>query len=216
MPFNLINMETWVRKEHFLHYMNHVRCTYSLTTNIDITVLRNVLKQKGLKAYPAQIHMLATIVNHLPEFRMGLTANGLPGYWSELNPSYTVFNSRTKTFSSIWTQYYYDFHVFYLSCIRDIEKYGRSTSFSPKGPAPDNTFPVSSIPWINFSAFNLNIYAEETYLLPIFTLGKYIEKNGKTLLPLTIQVHHAACDGYHIGQFIENLQLLALQYDEWL
>ena len=26
------------------------------------------------------------------------------------------------------------------------------------------------------------------------------------LLPLAIQVHHAVCDGYHIGVFVEKLQ----------
>ena len=26
------------------------------------------------------------------------------------------------------------------------------------------------------------------------------------MLPLAIQVHHAVCDGYHVGRFIEVLQ----------
>lgn len=26
------------------------------------------------------------------------------------------------------------------------------------------------------------------------------------MLPLAIQVHHAVCDGYHVGKFIEMLQ----------
>lgn len=26
------------------------------------------------------------------------------------------------------------------------------------------------------------------------------------MLPLAIQVHHAVCDGYHVGKFIEILQ----------
>ena len=43
-------------------------------------------------------------------------------------------------------------------------------------------------------------------LLPIFTMGKYFERDGKRLLPLAIQVHHAVCDGYHVGVFVEKLQ----------
>jgi len=26
------------------------------------------------------------------------------------------------------------------------------------------------------------------------------------MLPLAIQVHHAVCDGYHVGMFVVNLQ----------
>ena len=37
-------------------------------------------------------------------------------------------------------------------------------------------------------------------------LGKYVEADGKRMLPLAIQVHHAVCDGYHVGKFIELLQ----------
>ena len=44
------------------------------------------------------------------------------------------------------------------------------------------------------------------FLLPIFTMGKCFERDGKHLLPLSIQVHHAVCDGYHVGLFVEKLQ----------
>lgn len=44
------------------------------------------------------------------------------------------------------------------------------------------------------------------YLLPIFTIGKYFEQNGIIRLPIAIQVHHAVCDGFHVGRFIEELQ----------
>ena len=43
-------------------------------------------------------------------------------------------------------------------------------------------------------------------MLPIFTMGKIFEMSGKSLLPLSIQVHHAVCDGYHVGLFVKNLQ----------
>ena len=36
--------------------------------------------------------------------------------------------------------------------------------------------------------------------------GKYFEQEGKRFLPLAIQVHHAVCDGYHVGLFVEKLQ----------
>ena len=69
-----------------------------------------------------------------------------------------------------------------------------------------NSFDVSMIPWLDFTAFNLNIHNEGKYLLPIFTIGKFKDINRKRMIPLAIQVHHAVCDGYHVGLFVNLLQ----------
>ena len=37
-------------------------------------------------------------------------------------------------------------------------------------------------------------------------MGKFFERDGKRRLPRAIQVHHAGCDGYHLGVFVEKLQ----------
>lgn len=42
-------------------------------------------------------------------------------------------------------------------------------------------------------------------------MGKFYEKDDKILLPLAIQVHHAVCDGFHVGKLIEALQNLCLE-----
>lgn len=73
---------------------------------------------------------------------------------------------------------------------------------------PKNIFSVSSIPWTTFTGFNLNVYTDGSYLRPIFTFGKCFEQDGKTLLPLSVQVHHAVCDGFHVSRFIDDFQKL--------
>ena len=62
------------------------------------------------------------------------------------------------------------------------------------------------MPWVTFTSFHLQIFNEGKYLLPIFTMGKVFEEGGKRKIPLAIQVHHAVCDGYHVGVFLETLQ----------
>lgn len=43
-------------------------------------------------------------------------------------------------------------------------------------------------------------------------MGKYYTQGDKVLMPLAIQVHHAVCDGFHVGRMLNELQ----QYcDEW-
>jgi chloramphenicol O-acetyltransferase type A len=214
MRFHRIDMSTYARREHFEAFLNQMPCTYSATVNVDVTRLRALLKKRGLKAYPAQIYMLARAVNQFPEFRMSLDASSQLGYWETSSPRYTVLNPETKTFSGIWTSYSEDFATFYRACVEDSERYATG-AFSPKPEQPENLFDVSSIPWLDFTSFNLNL-TPGNYLLPIMTIGKYVESNGATLMPLAIQVHHAVCDGYHLGQFVAAVRELAASVDEWL
>ena len=39
MDFQRIDLARWERREHYLHYMNAVVCSYSLTTELDVTPL---------------------------------------------------------------------------------------------------------------------------------------------------------------------------------
>ncbi|MXI40400.1 type A chloramphenicol O-acetyltransferase, partial [Escherichia coli] len=104
--------ENYPRKEHFHHYTKVTRCSYSLVIDLDITKLHAILKEKNLKVYPVQIYLLARAVQKIPEFRMDIVNDEL-GHWDLLNPSYTILNKETKTFSCIWTPYDENFAQFY-------------------------------------------------------------------------------------------------------
>ncbi|RXZ77777.1 type A chloramphenicol O-acetyltransferase [Paenibacillaceae bacterium] len=216
MKFNPIVIDNWHRKPYFEHYLNNVRCTFSMTANIDISRLLKEVKSQGIKLYPALIHMITTVVNRHSEFRTCFNSDGTLGYWDSLSPSFTIFHDDVKTFSSIWTLYDEDFNDFNNRYLDDVKKYGSVKQLAAKTNEPPNTFPISSIPWVSFTGFNLNIYNEGTYLLPIFTMGKYFQHDEKILLPLSGQFHHAVCDGYHAGILYNELQLRADACTEWL
>lgn len=42
--------------------------------------------------------------------------------------------------------------------------------------------------------------------VPLFDWGKFYEKDGKILLPFSVQVHHSFVDGVHIGKLADRLQ----------
>jgi chloramphenicol O-acetyltransferase type A len=206
MEFNLIDISKWDRREYFEHYFNQVPCTYSMTLNLDLTILLHEIKRKGIKLYPTIIYLLSVIVNRREEFRTSIDANDNVGVFNLLHPSYTIFQKDDETFTNIWTEYTPSFSDFYQQYSVDVENYSKIKNFIAKPNSPSNVFTISSIPWVNFTGFNLNLPTGTKYLLPIFTTGKYFEQNGKIWLPIAIQVHHAVCDGFHIARFINELQ----------
>lgn len=215
MSFNKIDVDNWKRKETFTHYLNQ-QTTFSITTEIDSSVLYRSIKQKGYKFYPAFIFLVTSVVNSHTAFRTGYNSEGDVGYWDKLDPLYTIFDSESETFSGIWTNMKNDFKEFYDLYLSDVEKYNGSGKLLPKTPIPENTFSISMIPWTSFTGFNLNINNDSNYLLPIVTAGKFIKKGDSIYLPLSLQVHHSVCDGYHAGMFMNSIQELADRPDDWL
>ena len=215
MKLKYIDMDNWKRKKVFEHYYNDVKCTYSITVDIEITELLKEVKERGLKLYPVLIYILARVVNSHFELRMEMNKDGRLGYWEYLSPAYTIFHKESESFSEVWSSYSEDFDEFYGRYLKDMEKYKSIDEFSPKEKR-EAVFSISAVPWINFTGFNLNIYNSESYLLPIFTFGKYVTKeNERVYIPLSLQIHHAVCDGYHAGKVFVQIQELC-QNREWL
>lgn len=213
MEFVLIDRQNWKRSEYFEHYTSDVPCSFSLTAELDITLLVQNVKKRNLMFFPVFVHLLSQVINRHTEFRTCYNKNGELGYWREIWPCYTVFHNQSKSFSTLWTPFDADFDAFYLDYIRDWEKYGEIEAFSPKPDMPENVFNISCLPWVNFTAFNLQFPLEQKYLLPIFTLGKFVEKSEKIYAPLAVQMHHAVCDGYHAALLINELQDLCNDFE---
>ncbi|RIW35713.1 type A chloramphenicol O-acetyltransferase [Bacillus salacetis] len=215
MQFKTINRENWARKEYFEHYLKQ-KTTFSLTNEINITTLMKNVKKKNYKLYPAFIFMVTKIANSHQEFRTNFNSDGDLGYWTEICPLYTIFDKNTHAFSGIWSANSRDFSKFHSSYDRDVEQYNGTGKLFPKTPVPENNIPVSMVPWGSFTSFNLNINNGGNFLLPIITAGKYTRKNGELYMPVSLQMHHAVCDGYHACIFMSELQSLADESSDWI
>lgn len=202
MEFERIDLDRWERREYFEHYFTEIPCTYSMTTKLDIAPLITA----GVKLYPTMLYMIARAVNRYPEFRMDLDEHGKLGCYTQIHPSYTVFHRDSETFSNLWTEYTEDYGAFCRAYQQDLETFGKNKGMMAKPDAPANIFNVSMVPWESFEGFNLNLQKGYGYLLPIFTMGRYDREGERVWLPLSIQVHHAVCDGFHVCRLISALR----------
>lgn len=207
MKYTEIDLNTYKRKEHFELFKSDGQCTFSMTAEIDITKLIHQTKSKDLKFYPVMIHTISKVVNSVPEFKMSMK-DGKLIVWDQINPSYTIFHKESETFSSLWSYYKPNLPDFIDVYTKDNNKYGKSPSYLAKGEFLENTFFVSAVPWVSFTSFDMNFSKIENFFAPLFTMGKYFTRNDKVFIPLSVQVHHAVCDGFHIGKVINQLQKL--------
>lgn len=210
-----IDLATWPRRQHFEHYRSAVPCSYAMTVELDVTEFVAAVKRASRKAYIAQIWAISAVVNRHDEFRMCLLEGGAPALWDVIHPSFTIFNAQTETFSSVSASFDEDFAAFHDAAAAIVAEHQGSTDLFPQGPPPANAFDVSSLPGASFTGFTLNVANGWDHLAPIVTLGKYVVREGRTLLPLALQVHHAAVDGFHASRLVGELQQL-LSEPSWI
>ena len=204
--FHAIDMETWARREVFYYFSRMAPTGYSLTVDVDVTNLLRVTKGKRLKFFPAYLWLVTRNLNRQVEFKCAVK-DGVLGYYEKLTPLYAAWHEDTRTFSLMWTEYDDSFPVFYKNYIRHQEQYGKNTGIlSRPDLPPENAYTVSALPWVEFKHFAVHSYENKPYYFPSVEAGRYRDENGRVLMPLSLTCHHAATDGYHVSEFLKDLQ----------
>lgn len=205
--FTPIDLHTWKRGRMFYYFSKLAPTGYSLTVDIDITHMREVLKKANLKFFPAYLWIVTKTLNMQQEFKIA-EKDGMTGYYESLTPLYAAFHDDDKTFSLMWTEYNDDFMLFYDSYIEDQTKYGKNHGVLAQNDRlpPPNAYTVSCVPWVSFKHFAVHSYENKPYYFPSVEAGKFVRENGKRIMPLSITCHHAATDGYHVSLFLKALQ----------
>lgn len=215
--FQPINMQTWPMAEAFYYYTQMAPTSYTINVDMDVTVLRRALKAEGYKFFPAYLYLVTRAASRQKELRVAVK-DGVLGYWNFLTPAYPQFHADDSTTSLLWTEYSDNFQEFHKRYLEDTERHGGSHGIlTSKGVPPSNAYIISCIPWFTFNSFSLHNHGIKDYYLPSFEAGGFTEKRvGKTVMPLSVTVHHATTDGYHLKLFFEELQGKMNHPKEWM
>lgn len=138
-----------------------------------------------------------------------------PAIWPVVHPGFTIFNQERETFSALWTLYDADFGRFYDQMVALLDEHRSPTTYFPQGPPPPSVFGISPIPWVSFNSFTLQTKDNWDHMLPIISLGRYAERGDRTFLPVTVQINHAAADGFHTARLMNELSELVAKPD-WI
>jgi chloramphenicol O-acetyltransferase type A len=215
--FTPLDLQSWSRGQMFHYFTQMAPTGFSLTALLDITIMKKALKERDLKFYPAYVWLVTTILNQHVEFRVAIKDDVL-GYWDTLTPLYPTFHDDNKSISLVWSPYNKSFMEFYRGYLENEKEYGdnRGILAQPLQTLPANSYTVSCIPWIDFQHFSVHSYESKPYYFPSIEAGKYTT-NGETItMPISITVHHATTDGWHVKCFFEELQNLMNEPEKWL
>lgn len=195
-----LNIDTWDRKEQFLFFKDFEEPFWGVSIDADCTKSYNYCKKEGISFFLFYLHCSLVAANQTEPFRYRITDNQVVVY-DTVNASPTI-NRDNGTFGFAYIDYNPNFFEFKKNAETEINRVRSNNDFVPAGSGV-NVIHYSSLPWIKFTSLSHARRFASADSCPIITFGKLSKTGKKVNMPVSIHVHHALMDGYHVGKFIE-------------
>ena len=192
------------RQKHFDFFngMNHPH--FSITANVDISLFIAQSKASGLPFSHSLIYCLSRTANEIKEFRWRIRENTVIEHQT-VHPSFTVSNDKSDVFSFCTVTFKNGINTF-IAEAKKVQENMKSNPSLEDQPGRDDYLFLSAIPWVSFTSIQHAMHFHPHDSVPRISWGKFFEQNGKILMPVSIQAHHALVDGRHMGVYFETLQ----------
>lgn len=196
-----INLENWERRLHYQIFRNSVQPQYCVTFELDITHFLEVIKKHHYSFTFSFVFAVSKCANQIKEFRYRFV-EGNPVIFDKINTAFTYLNKDTELFkvdNVEMTDTLEEYVVLASKKEREQKEYFTA-------PLGNDVFQFSAFPWVTYTHISHTDSGNKDNATPLFDWGKYYKKDGKVMLPFSVQVHHSFVDGVHIGKLANYLQ----------
>ncbi len=199
--FKIIDENNWKRAIHCQVFRNSIEPQYCVTFELDISKFLKMVKEKKYSFTMSLIYVVSKCANSIEEFRYRFL-DGKVVLYNKIDTAFTYMNQETELFKVVNVELK-DTLEEYVSLAYETAR-NQEEYFT--GPLGNNVFQFSPMPWISYTHISHTNAGKKDNATPIFVWGKYYERDGRVLLPFSVQVHHSFVDGIHIGRLSDLLQ----------
>jgi len=196
-----VDLSNWERTLHYQIFRNSVQPQYCVTFELNITHFLKVIRKNKYSFTFSFVFAVSKCANQIKEFRYRFV-EGAPVLFDKINTAFTYLNKDTELFKVVTVEMTETMEE-YVALAMKKEQAQKEYFTAPLG---NDVFQFSAIPWITYTHISHTDSGKKDNATPLFDWGKYYEKDGKVMLPFSVQVHHSFVDGVHIGKLANNLQ----------
>jgi chloramphenicol O-acetyltransferase type A len=207
-----IDLETWPRRRHFEVFRSLDFPHFSLCAEVDVTHLVASRPSIGMSLTIAIVYALARAANEQIDFRLRLREGQVVEH-EVIHPSPTVMGEG-RLFSFCTIPYSPEPEAF-AACASERMAQAQLAPRLEDDPGQDDLLFMTSLPWVSFTSFTHPIHMRPVDSIPRLAWGKIASRDGRQVMPLSVQVHHALMDGVHVGQYYQAVQDLLHRAAEW-
>lgn len=199
--YKVIDEKNWERAMHCMVFRNSVEPAFCVTFEVDITNFLSKIREQRYSFTIAMVYAVCKCANEIEAYRYRFL-DGKVVLFDKIDTAFTYLNQDTELFKVV--------NVPIQENIKDYMELATKTAKEQKeyftGPLGNDVFQCSPMPWITYNHISHTNSGKKDNATPLFDWGKYYEKNGRIVIPLSVQAHHSFVDGIHIGKFADKLQ----------
>jgi len=206
-----IDLDSWPRREHYEFFKPYPVPFFSITTSVDVAPLRKLLKARNVSFTVGLLYVLSRAGNDVPQFRQRIREDA-PIEHACVHPGVTIL-CEEEVSQFCFLTYDEDFDRFARGASEAIERTRQGRALVPEsivedGRLRDDMLYCTSLPWFSFSGMLHPVGPDPMDSVPRIAWGRFEEKEGKLVLPLNVQAHHAFIDGVHLAKFFRKAEEL--------
>lgn len=202
-----LDVKSWARREIFEFFLAFDKPYFNICTQLDITRLLEMLRDR-----PDGNKVNVTLAYHYFALR---TANEIEPFRYRLREGRVIVHDvihggttvllPNETFTFAYFDYEPNFEKFIGPAENAVREVLSGDGAFRRNPSDDRIH-FTTLPWVSFTSFShaRNWGLEDS--VPKIAFGKFIKANDRTLLPFSVEVHHALMDGLHVGLYVTRLQ----------
>ena len=199
--YQIIDEKSWERSLHCSIFRDSIEPAFCITLELDITNFLREIKRQQLSFTFSMTYAVCKCANEIEAFRYRFL-NGNVVLYDQIDTAFTYLDKDSSLFKVVNVPMCDNL----LEYVKLAGKITGEQSEYFTGPLGNDIFQCSPLPWITYTHISHTNSGKKDNATPLFDWGKYYEKEGRTLLPVSIQAHHSFVDGIHVGMLADRLK----------
>ena len=198
-------MESWSRRRQVEFFKDYHNPFFNICTDVDVTPLLGLTRAlKNISFFIAYHFFSIKAANEVEPFRYRLRGERVLVH-ERIHAGTTILLA-DENFTFVYFDYTEDFELFHARAKAAVQSAEAGGVQLYERAEQDDLIYHSVIPWTTFTSISHARKGGGQESVPKIAFGKYREVGGRTMMPISIEVHHALMDGLHVGRYFERLE----------
>lgn len=202
MSYIEIDLENYPRRKHLEHFISMHYPYVGVTADVDVTDLVRLCKEKKYSFYLTFLHAAALAADEVPALRQRIRGDNVIEYDACPTSHIELLEDGTYCYCTLRHQLPLTDYIPYAEAVR---AHCRANATIEEEDDVESMYFISTLPWIHYTSLIQPVCGGGD-ANPRITWGKFVSKDGRLQMPVSILAHHGLVDGIHIARFYQELE----------
>ena len=205
-----LDLERWPRRATFEFFRGYDNPYFNLCAQLEVgPLVESVRARPDTSFFLAYLYLSLRAANEVEPFRYRLSGGRVLVH-DRIHAGTTLLLDDER-FDFAYFDYQEDFARFQSEAREAMARVRAEGGTMNARDDRSDLIHYSALPWVTFTSFSHARNWRREDSVPKIAFGKYTERDGHRLMPVSVEVHHALMDGLHVGRYLERLQLYFME-----